>query len=758
MRLLTRSTSGDLIKVMPNFRPIAPRGTGSPTSSVSSIAPKRSKCHHDDLAWEAIRPTIYQLYIQENKSAAQVLDALSSNRGNPFKTCRRTLFTKFREWGLRKNKQHPNDPANPDDNPGASGSSGPVVSLSPTTRDSPIEDTPNMDSVSQPSGDSATSPITTTEPTEPIYQGEDGDMLSRPNESGDTMDDNDTWGHLPTLDVLVDTFDKRFHLVDAEDQSTSEVKSSSNTSKPRNDLFATAGTDFADSFVCFPDQEGEHVSDPATATDGVFAEDQHDECYWDEISCPESPPELCLSCNIGQDSKLERKIDALDYVYQDAETIQFPSERVYDAGDTEADFIDSGFKPLRIYKICVPPREERLSKVWDTPRDFLIAIADLEERQKLEDESRERIRQFRISFINQCKLLQPVLLQGYETLRPLANQLKSRHRVWHRAIKTMRGLARLKAPSGLRDVVSFLCVSRAVVECSQEDRPAHLLEFSQDLDKWKLAFPEIGDIARHMWGIKVDGNFSFPRSYNVLDPSATSFSAEFITKLKESVVSLIGKTVDMFDLDEDSVPNLRHQPTPNSDTPSQQSVTPKNPYLSSSEHLGPTHAHRRKRKRRRSGGTLSGETSSKPPSPGVERLYDLTSRDKRFSAVAVTLATGFIFAIVIFFILCMIYGCNGAAVPFGLTIDPWRPHAWRASPGPDVAADAAVHADAARQSEPGDEVAQGAPSAAATSLAEQSDWGPPMVSIPSTPFEIWTPDHVPTSPTLDFNFEMWSSG
>ncbi|KAM7219468.1 hypothetical protein V8F06_005202 [Rhypophila decipiens] len=741
---------------MPTFRSIAPKGADSPIPSVNSIVPKRSKYQHDDMAWEAIKPTIYRLYIQENKSAPEVVRALRSNPDNPFRTSRRTLFTKFKEWGLRKNEKHPNDPANPDDNPGASGSSGPVVSLSPTTRDSQIEDTPNLDSVSQLSVDSATSPITQTEPAESICRDEDGDILSRPSESGDTMDDNHTWEHLPTLDVLVDIFDKWFHLVDAEDQSPSEVTSTSNTSKPPNDLSANAGTDFADSFVCFPDQDGEHASHPATTTEGVFAEDQHDECYWGqdlerwlgneliaEISYPEEPGISSLSCNTGQDIQLERTNNALDYAYQSARNGWSP-ERIY-WRFTIREFTTSDFRTLL------------LSNIWYTPRDYLIAIADLdgreaEERQKLtlqtlmeldtllKDERRERMRQFRIDFINQYKLLQPVLLQGHEKLRPLANQLKSHRRVWQRAMKTMRKLTRLKAPSRLRDVVSFLCVSRAVVESSQDDKATYLLEFCQDLDKWKLAFPEIGDVARHMWGIELDGNSSCPRSYNVFDPSGTSYSAEFITKLKESVVSLIGKTVDRFGLDEDSVPNHRHQPASNPDTPSQQSVTPNSPYPSSSENLGPTHAHRRKRKRQTSGGTLSGETSSKPPSPGVEQLYDLTSRDKRFSAEAVTLATGFIFAIVIFFILCMIYACNGAAVPFGLAIDPWRP--------------------AAHQSEPGDEAAQAAPSDTAASLAEQSDWGPSMMSRPSTPFASRKLDLVPTSltsPTSDFNFDMGTS-
>ncbi|KAM7186428.1 hypothetical protein V8F33_011821 [Rhypophila sp. PSN 637] len=758
---------------MSTYRHIAPTGADSPTSSVSSISPKRSKYQHDDKAWEAIKPTIYQLYIQEKQSAEEVLDTLTSNSGNPFNTrsVDGSSSTKLQNGVLEKNKKRQRDLVDSDFEPVASGSSGPVVSLSPTTRDSQIEDTPNLDSVSQISGDSATPPITPTEPAEPICQGEDGDMHSQPSESGDTMDDNDTSEHLLTLDVLVDIFDKRFHLVDAEDKSTSEVKSSSKTNKPPNDLFANAGSDFADNFVCFPDQQSEHVSDPATTTAGVFAEDQHDECCWGqdlerwlgnelmaEILYPEepgsvrlseggyfpkevletpdldsvvmddadSPPDSYLSCNTGQDTQLERGIDALDYAYQDAETGWFTGldySCIPDYTIPDFDPLPEGNAnhrlPILFHKWTAELPEPK-SNIRDTARDCLIAIADLDrceawEGQKLTPkllrlldstlvhERRERMRQFRVNFIEQYNMLQKVIQTGSSRLHHLAEQLESRHSVWQYAMSTMRGLARLKAPSTLRDVVSFLCVSRAVVESSQGDKPAQLLEFSHDLEKWNLAFPEIGDVARHMWGIELDGNSSCPRSYNVFDPSGTSCSADFITKLKESVVSLIGKTVGMFGLDEDSVTNHRHHPAPNPDTPSQQSVTPNNSYLSSSEHLGPTHAHRRKRKRQTSGGTLAGETSSKPRSPGVERLYDLTSRDKRFSVVAVKLATGFIFAIVIFFILCMIHACIGAAVPFGLAIDPWRP--------------------TARQSEPGDEVAQAAPSFTASSLAEQSELG-----------------------------------
>ncbi|KAK4206690.1 hypothetical protein QBC37DRAFT_458038 [Rhypophila decipiens] len=225
---------------MSTFSPIAPKDADSPIPSVNSIVPKRSK-----------------------------------------------------EWGLGKNKKYLKDVAPLGVHPGASGSGGPVASMSPSTSDSQIQDTPNLDSASQLSGDSATSPITPTEPAESIFRDEEGDILSHPSESSDAVDVSGAWERLATLGVLVDIFGKRFQLVDAEGQSTSEVKSLSNTSKPPNDLFANVGTDFADSFVCFPDQEGEHVSDPPTTTAGVFAGDQHDE-----------------------DTDLERRNDGIDYTYQ----------------------------------------------------------------------------------------------------------------------------------------------------------------------------------------------------------------------------------------------------------------------------------------------------------------------------------------------------------------------------------------------------------------------------------------------------------
>ena len=263
----------------------------------------------------------------------------------------------------------------------------------------------------------------------------------------------------------------------------------------------------------------------------------------------------------------------------------------------------------------------------------------------LKDYRREKMRQFRLNFIDQYDLLREALLKDDcpTELRPLAKRLNGGHQnTWDAAITTMRQLSRLKAPSNLLDVLSFLCVSKAVVESAEEkeDKSAYMEEFYKDLENWSQVYPQVALMAKLMWGIYV-----VPSLFRSPKEAREMWQAS-ILQMKESVASLVGKTVNMFGLDEESGGKMQ-MPEDISRTPDQ--FGSNHPFISTPSQYSTDTGD--------PGGSCPPKTQHKGDilghqiCPDTTRLHELSSRDIRFSTVAVTLVTGVIFAIVICFIL-----------------------------------------------------------------------------------------------------------
>jgi len=263
----------------------------------------------------------------------------------------------------------------------------------------------------------------------------------------------------------------------------------------------------------------------------------------------------------------------------------------------------------------------------------------------LKDHRREKMRQFRLNFIDQYDLLREALLKDDcpTELRPLAKQLNGGHQnTWDAAITTMRQLSRLKAPSSLLDVLSFLCVSKAVVESAEEkeDKSAYMEEFHKDLDNWSQVYPQVALMAKLMWGIYVVPSlFHSPKE-------AREMWQDSLLQMKQSVASLVGKTIGMFGLDDESggqmqtpddIPLAPHQSSSNHPF-----ISPSSQYSTDTGDPGGSCPPQKRHK---------GDILGHQICPDTTRLHELSSRDIRFSTVAVTLVTGVIFAIVICFIL-----------------------------------------------------------------------------------------------------------
>lgn len=70
---------------MPHFRAIAPKGEVFPAEVDHSVV-GRSWNHHSDAQWEAMKSQIVRLFIEENKSADQVVTILKEDAENSFVT------------------------------------------------------------------------------------------------------------------------------------------------------------------------------------------------------------------------------------------------------------------------------------------------------------------------------------------------------------------------------------------------------------------------------------------------------------------------------------------------------------------------------------------------------------------------------------------------------------------------------------------------------------------------------------------------
>ncbi|RYP73947.1 hypothetical protein DL769_004118 [Monosporascus sp. CRB-8-3] len=151
----------------------------------------------------------------------------------------------------------------------------------------------------------------------------------------------------------------------------------------------------------------------------------------------------------------------------------------------------------------------------------------------------ERLRQFRLRFINQCQLLRQATQDPSMDLNLLSGQLQHHRGAWAAAVTAMRRLSRLEPPS-LIGALYFLCVSRALAETFEDDGNPYTSAFTEDLKQWIHIFPEIETAARLMWHIMFDSSTT--------QPQTTAQQHATMLLLRESVAALIGKANGIFGL------------------------------------------------------------------------------------------------------------------------------------------------------------------------------------------------------------------
>lgn len=164
--------------------------------------------------------------------------------------------------------------------------------------------------------------------------------------------------------------------------------------------------------------------------------------------------------------------------------------------------------------------------------------------RSLEEERRHDIKRFRENFMHQHRLLVDAIREHPIWLNPLANQLRSHRDAWDSAVSTMRRLSRLEAPLSLEDALCFLCASRAVVESSSlDDKLAYMSSFVQDLETWRLMFPQVEHFARIMWDLTMD---HVPPMFCLTDDPLWRHT---ILSLRELAAVLVARTRFLFGLE-----------------------------------------------------------------------------------------------------------------------------------------------------------------------------------------------------------------
>jgi hypothetical protein len=258
--------------------------------------------------------------------------------------------------------------------------------------------------------------------------------------------------------------------------------------------------------------------------------------------------------------------------------------------------------------------------------DFILTRKTLRALDRsLEDERRQNIKRFRENFIHQHRLLVDTVRQHPIWLNPLVNQLRSHRDAWDSAVSTMRRLSRLEAPLSLENALCFLCASRAVVESSSEDdKLAYMSSFAQDLETWREMFPQVEHFARIMWDLTMD---HIPPTFRPTDAA----SWHTIFALRELVATLVARTRFLFGLEEyGSVTE-----------PGKLPVSSLLRWKKSSRSV----------MRRYS---LKADIPDEPElqvCPNITRLRHIASKTPGCDPAVVVLATGFIFALVIQFVL-----------------------------------------------------------------------------------------------------------
>ena len=236
---------------------------------------------------------------------------------------------------------------------------------------------------------------------------------------------------------------------------------------------------------------------------------------------------------------------------------------------------------------------------------------------------------FRHKFIDQYLLLVDAARQHPYWLDTSLGQLRNHRAAWDSAISTMRRLSRLEAPLSLVDVLCFLCASRTVVESSGDDKVAHMISFAQDLETWSQMFPLTKQFAKTMWDITMGG-------ISTLCPKGGASRHATVLRLRDLVAAMVAKAkLLLVDEVDEPVIEIGKLPVFPSSYENRWQLLIHLLNLGAQPPLE---------------GTRNWPCDSQI-CPNITRLQSITSQTPSFDPTVVDIATGFIFAIMVYFML-----------------------------------------------------------------------------------------------------------
>ncbi|KAH6856311.1 hypothetical protein B0I37DRAFT_73319 [Chaetomium sp. MPI-CAGE-AT-0009] len=686
------------------LRRIAPKAPATVSPHSDRIV-KRCHNQHSKAKWEEKRDLISRLYIQQKQSAEAVVEILKTDASDPFVTSRRQLFTKLKEWDIVKQpRKHPGIPNQQDIplHPGDISSSSDIAdtpssleSLVFSDHVSPLRSPPEVFASSNepklsPDKDSGHEVETNAleddsgtvclDPQQPECHGD------RPGGA-----QNDQVLGRRELDHAIDVFDQEFIQVDNLEDSLSpetefpRVPVGDEDSSPNEHVGQLLSWDSSERKTIEESGNGitEKTQEPVETIcekDGMEwellvdtwlereksraherdleeklqAREHNAKNHGKHASRPSDPSNHSANLDDTWDDLLG-EIDEMDAVYRATDDLdgkrhewfwhpslepphqppqsQSSSHATPSAHQAARDDLFSLDQPFPypahggqdqsdlVYLCCYPNMagppnmaypDQRAYEHHEVGEEFfhpqVLHSHKLTRKtlrsliRSLEGERRQNIACFRENFKRQYRLLVDTVRQYPIWLNTSLNQLRSHRDAWDSAVSTMRRLSRLEAPLSLGDAMCLLCASRAVVESSEKDKvAAYTASFVQDLETWRQIFPQVEHFAEIMWDLTMD---HVPSFLHPADEASRHHST--ILRLRELVAALVTKTRFLFGLEE-------HWSVIEADPPDSQIC------------------------------------------PNITRLRCLASKTPGCDPTVVALATGFIFALVIHFVLGLVH-------------------------------------------------------------------------------------------------------
>ncbi|SPO06825.1 uncharacterized protein DNG_09519 [Cephalotrichum gorgonifer] len=268
----------------------------------------------------------------------------------------------------------------------------------------------------------------------------------------------------------------------------------------------------------------------------------------------------------------------------------------------------------------------------------------------------EGLRKFHSNFIIQHELLKHSPEISSTALHQHPEILQDHTKAWSIAIMAMRRMSKVNPPS-LIGVLCFLLVSRAMARTLDGDGNQYLTAFSEELNQWRQVYPEVEDVARRVWG-HTFSDLPLPRS---------PVQHTTLLQLRDKVAALIGKARRIIDLGDwtqhmfNKTSQASHQREPTNAAETLPDIEP----------------------------SLPPEREEKEPPdrlicPNIVRLQEIP--EGLVWPEIVTLVTGIIFAIVVYFMLDCTAGCiqrYGVGRPF-VAFEALNSHGDLASPAPEL--------------------------------------------------------------------------